>query len=796
MTGIEPPGWPGILPRWTSSAKHGVGTALDDRSPVWFTLSHGIVNEIYYPTIDQANTRDLGFLVADGSDFFSEEKRDTRFEIETLAPGTPAYKLTNRCLQERYEISKVILTDPSRPVLLQQVSFRPLKESMADYGLYALLAPHIGNQGYGNDGWMGDYKGIPMLFAARGQTALALACSAGFSGRSCGHVGTSDGWQDVSAHKRMAWSYPAAFQGNIALIGEIQPAACDGRFLLALAFGRNWAEAAQNARAAMREGFDAIRVAFLEGWEAARKKSGDAEGSRSRQIKQRLSVAVLRTHEAKSFRGGMIASLSVPWGFARGDGDLGGYHVVWPRDLVECAQALLAAGDFESARRALFYLMCTQQEQDGYWPQNMWLDGRPYWSGIQADETAFFVLLADALRREKRLGDLDSWPSVRAAASFLVRSGPLTEQDRWEENSGYSPFTLAAEVAALLAAADFADEAGENGTAAFLRESADAWNAAIERWTYVAGTDLARQIGVSGYYVRVAPPEAIGAESIASVPVVIRNQPPGLNAFPAAAIVSPDALALVRFGLRSPRDPRITDTLRVIDAVLKTDTSTGPAWHRYNHDGYGEHDDGRPFDGTGIGRCWPLLTGERAHYELAAGRKAQARRLLGVMEAQAGPGGLLPEQIWDAEDIPRRELFNGRPSGSARPLAWAHAEHVKLSRSLRDGRVFDTPPQTVQRYQAKNKIRLRSIWRFNHQDRRLPEGAILRVEVPAPAVVHWTADEWNSASDRGTTDTGLGIHFADLPTEGLADKTRIVFTFFWPQADRWEGGDFEVTVEG
>lgn len=794
MTEFRPPGHPGIPPRWTSSAKTGVGTAPGNASPLWFTLSHGIVNEVYYPTVDQANTRDLGLLVADGASFFSEEKRHTRSKIEMLAPRVPGFRLTNRCLHERYEISKVVLADPSRPVLLQLVTFRPILGDLSDYGLYALLAPHISNQGSGNSGWVGDYKGIPMLFAARERTALALACSVPFAKASCGYVGVSDGWQDVNAHKRMTWLYPEATDGNIALTGEIDLAGSKGCFVLALAFGGNAAEAGQRARASLSENFEEVQAAYARGWEDIQRGCVDLGTNRKRSNAYRTSLATLKVHEAKSFSGGMIASLSVPWGFARGDGDLGGYHLVWPRDLVECAQALLAAGDAEGARRTLFYLMCTQ-ESDGHWQQNMWLDGRPNWQGVQADETAFFILLADALRRRGELHGPDPWPSIRRAASFLLRSGPVTEQDRWEENRGYSPFTLAVEVAALLAAADFAEEAGEGSAATFLRESADAWNSAIERWTYATGTELARRVGVDGYYVRIAPPEALGVASLADVTVTIHNRPPAESRFCAAAIVSPDALALVRFGLRAPGDPRIVNTVKVIDAVVKAETATGPAWHRYNHDGYGEREDGRPFDGTGIGRCWPLLTGERAHYELAVGRKAEARRLLAVMEAQAGPGGLLPEQIWNAEDIPERELFNGRPSGSARPLAWAHAEHIKLLRSIDDGQVFDTPPQTVARYQDARLESPHSIWRLNHQNPRISKGKTLRVEATAAAIVRWTADDWKTVTDSTTTDTGLGVHLVDLLTGALPVGSRIVFTFLWESAGDWQGRDFQVIVE-
>ncbi len=204
------PGRPGIPPSWTSSAKSGVGTALSDRSRVWFTLSHGILNEVYYPRIDQACIRDMELLVTDGKEYFSEEKRDTHCEVKQLAEGVPAFLLTNTCEEGRYRIQKTVLTDPNRDVLLQQVRFEPLNQNSNDYHLYILLAPHLANHGAGNSAWVDDYKGLPVINALRGETALSLACDIPWLRRSVGYVGTSDGWQDVSQHKLMAWEYSRA----------------------------------------------------------------------------------------------------------------------------------------------------------------------------------------------------------------------------------------------------------------------------------------------------------------------------------------------------------------------------------------------------------------------------------------------------------------------------------------------------------------------------------------------------------------------------------------------------------
>jgi len=791
------PGHPGIEPRWTSSFKQGIGTAANAASRVWFTLSHGIVNEVYFPRIDRANTRDLGLIVtADG--YFSEEKRQAASSIEWLEPGVPAFRLTNRAVDGRYQIHKRVITDPERDVLLQEIVFEPLVGQLDDYRLYALLSPHLGNRGYGNDGWVGEYRGLPMLFAERGGVALALTSDAPILARSCGFVGVSDGWHQLAEHGELVELYDEARDGNIALTVEIDVTAGAGRFLLALAFGHDAAEAALAARESLSLDFEHVVERYTAEWKrlqgACSRLPVLAAASEVGASLVEVSTAVLKSHEAKSFPGALIASLSIPWGFSKGDDDLGGYHLVWPRDLVESAGGLLAMGNVGAAQRSLRYLMATQEE-DGHWPQNMWLDGTPYWKGVQMDETAFPVLLADSLRRLGVLDGVDAWPMVRRAAGYLLANGPVTQQDRWEEDGGYSPFTLAVEIAALLAAADFAREHGEAAAERYLTETADIWNAAIERWTYVSATALAREAGVDGYYVRIAPAEtSCEASSPAEGYVPIKNRPPGASSARAEQIVSPDALALVRFGLRNADDRRIVDTVKVIDHLLRCETATGPAWHRYNGDGYGEHPDGAPFDGTGIGRAWPLLAGERAHYELAAGNRVQARELLASMERQAGPGGMISEQIWDAPDIPDRELVNGYPSGSARPLVWAHSEYLKLVRSLADGAIFDQPPQTAARYLDGLPRPTITPWRFNNKCHCLPAGDTLRLETLAPARVHWSIDGWKTVEDSDTETSVLGVHWVDLPSAGLAPGGEIVFTFYWPEAGHWEGRDFAVEV--
>ncbi len=785
------PGRPGDLPRWTTGAKTAVGTAVPEGSRIWFTIAHGILNEIYFPSIDQANTRVLRFVIVDEKGFVSNEETDAEHHVRQIASGVPVFEISTRCNRGRYEIEKCVLTDPDRDVLLMRVEFRPNAENLR---LYVLLDPHVADAGKENEAWVGAYKNIPMLFAQRDKTTLALASSTGFAKMSCGFMGASDGWTDIGKHKRLTWSYTEAKNGNVMLAAEINRAAADRKFKLAVGFGGHGAEAGQQARAGLLQDFESLREAYVRGWREAQSTYVDLGGAPSDGLDiYRVSTSVLQIHESKRFAGAVVAGLSIPWGSDRGDEDIGGYHVIWPRDMVQAAMGKLACGDADSARRTLFYLKCTQ-ESDGNWPQNMWLDGTPNWTATQMDGTAFGILLADALRRAKELRDRDPWPMIRKAAGFLVRNGPVTEQERWEENSGYSSNTMPIEVAALLAAADFACEQNSAGIADFLRATADAWNDAIDELTYIRNTKLAHKYKVDGYYVRISPPEAIQTGLRDNTPLDIKNLPKYRAKKKAVNIVSPDALALVRFGLRAADDPRILNTVKIIDSTLKKQLSNGPVWYRYTDDGYGEHRDGSPFEKTGQGRGWPLLAGERGHYEVARGNFSEAEKLLKTMAAQTSECGLIPEQVWDAKDIPKKNLFNGHPTGSGMPLVWAHAEYIKLLRSLKERKVWDMPPQPVERYQIQNKKASFKIWTLRQRRSCIPSGSDLRIDCLNPAKVRWSTDHWKTSREAETTDSGLGVYYAILNTASLPSGSSVHFTFFWTETKKWEKHKFQVGV--
>jgi len=611
---------------------------------------------------------------------------------------------------------------------------------------------------------------------------------------SCGYVGRSDGWTDLAGNFQMDWEFNHATDGNIALIGELD-LSNHREFTLGLAFGDTQHHAIATLFQALSTPFDEHHKRFTEQWERpvahmrhlAKASSDDGNLYHS-------SFSLLLAHEDKSYPGALIASLSIPWGEARGDKDQGGYHLVWVRDMVNSASALLAADETATPLRALIYLAVSQQE-DGGFAQNFWVNGNPYWRGIQLDEVAFPILLALRLSQRNALKDFDPYPMVLKAATYLLRHGPVTQQDRWEEASGYSPSTLASNIAALIAAAYFCRQRNDKSSAEFLEQYADFLESHVEAWTVTTeGTLVA---GISRHYIRILPDDVNNSspsEDPNSGTLNVANHPHGAcNSFPAKEIVDAGFLELVRYGIRKPDDPLITDSLKVIDAVLKVDTPVGPVWHRYNHDGYGQREDGGAYAGWGKGRAWPLLTGERAHLELAAGRDVAP--FIHALEGFASATGLLPEQVWDEQDRPEVFMTLGRPTGSAMPLMWAHAEYIKLLRSVSDGRVFDLIPEVANRYLVDRKTRqLLEIWKPNRMVRAVKRGHILRVQIPTPFRLHWTSDEWQTVNDCGSTATRFAIDFADISV-AATQQAPIRFTFFWPERNSWEGRDHMVLVE-
>ena len=780
-------------PKWTHGGKDGVGTAYAASSRIWFTVWNGIITEVYYPTVDHPQIRDLQYLITDGKTFFHEEKRHLKSKCERLSAHALGYRCTNADPAGRYTVVKEIITDPHLGCILQHTQITGDDAFVSKLRFYALCAPHLQVGGWGNNGYVIEVAGRKILMARKKGMWLALGGTIPFSRASCGYVGQSDGWTDIADNFRMDWEFDHAPNGNIALTGEW---ALNGirEFTLGLAFGNTQHGAVTTLFQALGVPFKEHHKRYTEQWERAsarilplEKASGDHGNL------YQSSVSLLRAHEDKSYPGAFIASLSIPWGEAKNDDDHGGYHLVWTRDLVNSASAMLAAGDSVTPLRALIYLAVAQQK-DGGFPQNFWVDGGPYWRGIQLDEVAFPILLARQLDREKALQDFDPFPMVRNAAAYLLRHGPVTQQERWEEASGYSPSTLASNIAALICAAGFFRERRDAATAKFLEEYADFLNSHVEAWTVTTQGSIVP--GISRHYIRILPESVDNPQPEedpnGGVLTISNRAPDAQREFPAKDIVDAGFLELVRYGIRKADDALMVDSLRVVDAALKIDTPFGPCWHRYNNDGYGQREDGGPFVDWGKGRAWPLLTGERGHYELAAGHDALP--FIRAIEGFSSPTGLLPEQVWDEKDRPEVYMLLGRPTGSAMPLMWAHAEYIKLLRSFSDGRIFDLIPEVADRYLSPSKNCQRfEVWKHNRQVRSVKKGDTLRIQVPAPFRLHWTSDEWRTVNDTASSGTALGIEFVDIPISA-SQRAPIRFSFFWTVSNSWEGRDYVIEV--
>jgi glucoamylase len=784
-------GWPGVEPRWSSAKKDAVGMAYSASSRIWYTLSHGILNEIYYPTIDKPQTRDMGFLLTDGQTFVHEEKRDLGRIFEYIDGYSSAVRLTNYDPQGRYKIVKEVIADPHHPVVLMRVRLEGEESLLSRMKAYALLSPHLDVGGAGNSGFVLDLSGKQVLLATKNGISLVMAASCGFSRASCGYVGRSDGWQDLMDNLQMDWQFGSAGNGNIALTGEIDIAQ-HREFVVAIALGEGHHSALTTALAAVTTPFSQNLKRFNEQWHRAAipeaLKGAALDAGRLLQISQN----VILSHEDKYFSGAFIASASIPWGQHKGDDDVGGYHLVWTRDMVQSATALLACGRIDTARRALVYLACTQK-QDGSFAQNFWINGTPYWNGIQLDEVAFPLILAWRLWKLDGLGEFDVFPFVERAAGFLVRHAPVTQQERWEEAAGYSPSTLAAVISSLICAADIVRAKGSEVLAQFLEHHADWIESHLEDWTVTNNGTLLP--GVPRHYVRIRPPQP-GDPYASEGPdqtVRINNRGPGEQIdFECRNVVDGGFLELVRYGVRCAQDPLVVDSLKVIDHVLKVETPVGPCWRRYNHDGYGQRHDGGPYLGWGQGRAWPLLTGERAHYELAAGHDVKPYIL--AIEGFSSQGGMLPEQIWDAPDMPEMGLRLGRPTGAAMPLVWAHAEYVKLLRSVTDGQVFDRISAVAERYGQNKQACSIEVFHLDRQLKSIIAGKKLRMLADEQFFLVWTLDDWKTQHNMDSHNLGCAGHFADMETEpGRAG--RVIFTLKWRRENRWEGRNFEVQLD-
>jgi len=637
---------------WATAAKNGFGTSTTLSSKVWFTLAEGVMTEVFYPTLDLPNVQTLQVYVDNGGQTETEIK-DTTHRLEIPNPAALTFRQINTAKSGAYTITKTYITDPRHNTVLIDIDF----DSRGDLTAYVSYDPSLNNSGWHDvSGFVPD-----ALLATDKNVSSALMSS-------CGITALSSGTD----------SNPPA---NLVQVIKLDQKRCT----VVLAFGETTAQAVNAGRASLARGFAAIKSEYEIGWQ---NYVATLPRIANHQRQFNMAAMVLRGLEDKTYRGAVIASPSTPWGGGpnANEPNTTGYHAVWARDLYHVATALDGMGDRAGANRLLDYLLNVQQEANGVFPQNSWVHGSPIGRALQLDQMAWPLILAYQLQRYDRKSWFDH---LKPAADVILRHGPRTNQDRWEEKSGYSPATIAAEIAGLVCAADIATYNGDKAIARKYLETADNWAQNVEKWT------VTKEGNAAGYYLRITenddPNDGAKMEINSSSLVVDERK-----------IVDAGFLELVRLGIKSPRDPLIVESLKLIDQLIKVKTPVGDAWYRYNHDAYGETSDGGNYDArNGIGRLWTLLTGERGEYELAAGDIAAARRRLDTMAAFANDGLMIPEQVWDRKESPTPSLRFGAGTGSATPLAWSMAQFIRLAMSIERGRNIETPRVVWERYGSR-----------------------------------------------------------------------------------------------
>jgi glucoamylase len=726
------------------------GAAPGPKSKVWYTLAEGALSEVFFPSLDRVALHELRFFASAGGAPPVDDAGDGQHRITWFAPGVPGFSVDST--HHEYRLTKDFLSDPEENALLLAATFTP---ELPDVRLYMQASAHWQPGTEGNFGEVLDTHPPALLMR---QQDVWICIVGPFSRGTVGYYQSSDVEVDLNdGDGYLSNTYERAGPGNVAVGAEIGIRA--GAFQIAIGFAHTRADAEEVARAVLQKGAGNVRQMFERAWRtlpdlppALSKVSGD-EG-----MLARASLAVLRCLEDKSRAGAFVAAPCAPWGQSNHNGNHV-YHLVWPRDLCRIATALLDAGDPDAALRAFRHLE-SRQRPDGGWFQNWFVDGTPHWMSTELDQVALPILLAWRLGVAGCL-DHDPYPvMVRQAAQFLIREGPLTQLDRWEDLGGLSPSTLAACVAALVVAAEFAHDAGEHVAAGHLRTVADYWNDRIEPWCSTS----------TGQYVRLA------------------GDP---DHRPTQGATAPEFLELVRFGLRRPKDERILRSLQAVDASLKVSLPAGPGWRRYTGDLYGEHDDGTPWDGSGRGRPWPVLTGERARHFFSMG--LPAAELVRSLEGFAGAGLMLPEQVWDAADIPNHRLEFGRATGSASPLGWAHAEYLELLVTIALAGFPDIVLPARKRYTEGASHEPAFVWSHKHQITSLTPGRRLRVQLPRPGAVHYSFDEWKTFSDVEATDTTLGVWVAEIPSNKLAAGSEFQWTAHYMTG--WEGKNYTISVD-
>jgi glucoamylase len=740
------PGAPGLDSTWAPAEKSFLGTSRTAASQVYFTGHRGIISEVFYPVADTVNTVDLQFLVGDVAKTYVDEEKKQAFSVSRPNSRSMRWSVTTSNPAHGWSITKNVFTDPGRNSLIARVMFTATGgRTVDDFNLYVLHNPAMDNSGAGDTSGTLVSGGRPVLASSQNARASALALTRPWrmSGAapmvSSGFVGTSDGWTDVlagAADKTMNWNYDSAGTGNTAQMGwiDLGGAAASVSFDMALGFGSTTSDAAATANATLTSNLSTLQSTYDSGWVSYASGLSTQGGTADSQYY--LAAMALKAIQDKT-NGAMIAGMGTPWGETSNDSNRGGYHLVWSRDLFKFANALLTAGDVTTAREVTRYLFTVMRQTSncgvaeynasgcpqgysrvGRFPQNSWVSGWQYWQGTQLDEQAMPIMLA---WRTYTLGDSFAkieinglWPKIKTTADYLVNTGPWTQQERWEEQSGYSPSTIAAEIAGLVAAAEFATMNGDSASAGKYLTAADRFQQRIDDWTFTTTGPW----GDGKYYVRINPaargntgagPQrynpAFGPDTAANI-----QDKNGGGVRDQRRVVDGGFLELVRMGIKRADDPSITGTITEYDAVLKqTVAGKGDAWFRYNYDGYGEKNDGSNYDGSGRGRLWPIFTAERGMYEIAKrGVGSAGTPYKTAVKGFSTSTGLIPEQVWNVSTALGQDWVTTTPAGyapgtptkSMAPLSWAMGEYISLIASIHVGRIVDVLPQVCDRYET------------------------------------------------------------------------------------------------
>jgi glucoamylase len=733
------PGAPGAPSYFDLARKDCLGTAAGRGSKVWYTVAGGVLSDVYEPTIDNTDVSTLQYVVTDGATFTDLQARDMTYTVAADPTGM-ACTVTSTDAKHGFRLVTTYITDPASDTVLMSTRLQALPGAGANLGrlhLYARLDAHVnGNGGGGSDnagansGVVDDPSGVPVVFSTNTvtnavnrayavPTYMALAATSARAA-SVGYAGTaSDGLTQLDS-ARVLTPYNSAPGGHVVATEDVTPGG-GHEVTLALGFGRTQAQSVSVTEASLAHPFGLTAASYLRGWvsydASLRTPPGNLRGS------YYLSANVLKASEDKTFPGAIVASLASPWGQSVQAGVnsggkpsyFGSYREVFARDLYEAFTGLLADGDIGTARAATRFLFDRQQLPDGSMPRNSLLNGKaaPDTGGTQLDEAAYPILMAYLAGLG---GDAALWKGhIEPAADFLVANGPSLGVERWEEQSGYSPSTIAAEIAGLTAASAIAASHGDAARARLYQATADYFQRSIKGWTVTtSGPDGPR------YFIRLSKT----GDPNAAISYNLGNGGPTLDQ---RAVIDGGFQELTRLGELPVSDPDVRASLGILDKQISVSTPSGTGYYRYGNDagqgsadGYGDcyqpsqttcAPSGAPWPptGKGTGHLWPNLSGERAESDLAAGDRRGAQSLLQAIINFSSGVGLVPEQDWENPDLPASPygsdpatasigFTDGKAAGSASPLTWAQAQEVRLIASLGAGRNVDTPAVTTARY--------------------------------------------------------------------------------------------------